>query len=368
MKNRIPTTSSWWSPTLRYPNWLTLDSTELSVALATSTGIQASDANDLYWVERRSAADIRQLLVVAARDNISAVTGLIDLASAHVRRLSTLFQTDEALILENELVLTIWSCIYDKPNPLGDDGVQLTPQGDDGIRPSPPGDDRDFLGGWDRVIAAERSVVLLTNARIGLVIAAKRIARSDIAALVEQAFDERGAHQLMDIARPVRKLIEEILERVDLEKQAEGQRVTPSWWLRHQVARTLLAHFLAARNAIQHRVSLRTTQAVQDAMERGEWRIAATIGLASLELDNKFRTHLPAINAVAAALENLRARPSTIRDGRSRQKSRWSPMQTAAMAASPARRLHAQTQGPTARSHAARLVRTDSHGAVRCGL
>jgi hypothetical protein len=285
-KNRIPTGSSWWSRAVRYPNWLTLDTTELDVAPATSTGIPGRDASDLNWVERRSAADIGQLLTVAASDNISAVTDILDRASSHIRHLGGLFQIDEALIFEDQLLSTIRSCIYDQ---------------------STTSDDIDSRGSWDRVNAAQRSVRLLTDAWLGLGEAAVCIGEEDLAVLVDRALNRRGARHVGDFGRPVRQLIEEVLERRHIEKKTEGHPVTPSWWVGHQVARTLLTHILKATNAIQARVSSRTTQAVQEAMEHQQWRIATMIGLASLELDNTIRTHLPKIKAVVAQLERLRS-------------------------------------------------------------
>jgi hypothetical protein len=293
-KNRIPTSSSWWSRAVRYSNWLTLDTTELDVALATSTGIPGRELIDLNWVERQSAADIGQLLTVATSDNINAVTEVLDRASTHIRHLGRLLQIDEAVIFEDQLVSTIRSCIYDEATTNAYDE-------------STTSDDVDLQGSRDRVNAAQRSVRLLTDAWLGLVEAATRVGQEDLAVLIDRALNRRSANHVGDFGRPVRQVIEDVLEWRHMEKNTEGRPITPSWWVRHEVARTLLTHILDAFNAIQHRLSSRTSEAVQEAMERRQWSIAAMIGLASLELDNAITTDLTTIKAVAAKLETLRS-------------------------------------------------------------
>lgn len=148
---------------------------------------------------------------------------------------------------------------------------------------------------------------MLTNAWLGLVEACVRVGRGDLGAQVDAALDRLGEDHSLDLARPVRQVIEDVQKRWRTERKTEGSPITPVWWVRHQVARALLTHILDARNAILARVSMRTSEAVQEAIERGQWRVAAMFGLASLQLDTSIRTHLPVIEAVAAQLETLRS-------------------------------------------------------------
>ena len=61
-KSTIPTKSKWFSLAAAHPNWLTLDHTRLSMALATRTGVQPTFAPDPQWAEHLIAECIERLL------------------------------------------------------------------------------------------------------------------------------------------------------------------------------------------------------------------------------------------------------------------------------------------------------------------
>ncbi len=55
LKPAIPAKSKWFSLAASHPNWLTLDHPQLSMALATSTGVQPTMTPDPLWAENTIA-------------------------------------------------------------------------------------------------------------------------------------------------------------------------------------------------------------------------------------------------------------------------------------------------------------------------
>jgi hypothetical protein len=143
VKDLIPSDSRWWSSITKYPNWFTLSSTEVEFALNTSTGAQGTAEKDHLWVERQSASDIAQLLGNLTSLQLHQFTNFVDTATKHVRLLSSRLQTTEAELFEEQLAAAIWATVNSQP--IGDDSERRAHQG-------------------DRVIASQRSVLLLTNA------------------------------------------------------------------------------------------------------------------------------------------------------------------------------------------------------------
>jgi hypothetical protein len=286
VKDLIPSESRWWSSIAKYPNWFTLSSTQIESALNTSTGAQGTADNDHLWVERQSASDIAQLLGNLTSLQLNQFTNFVDEATTHIRLLSRRLQSAEAELFEEQLAAAIWAAVNSQP--IGDDDERRAHQ-------------------QDRVIASQRSVLLLTNAWLGLVDVATLLRDRDLAANTDEAIADKRRIYEVSFPRPVVRLLEDLIDLIEMEKKIEGRRVTPSWWIHHQVARTLTTHFLKSHNVVATRFSTRTLPALTSAIENEDWEVAAMTALAALELVSKIEVHSGTVRSALAALETRRS-------------------------------------------------------------
>jgi hypothetical protein len=283
-KNRIPSNSAWWTSIARYPNWFTLSADQINLALAISTGVHTPTGPDLLWVERQCAADIAKLIVIVGRGQLDAFTSFLDQTSAQIRALSGRLLFDEALLLDDHIVAAIWEAV----EPATDSPAPTAYIDDERER--------------DRVIAAQRSVVLLMNAWLGLVDAAEQLTNRQLSADVDRVIADRNALYELNFPRPAVEMLEQLIERIAFEKSVEGRQVTPTWFVHHHVARVLAQRLQEAQHAITQRFTGRTINEVKSAIAVQDWKLAAMVAFSALEMIDKIDTHQELIAAAHQAL------------------------------------------------------------------
>ena len=239
VKDRIPSDSEWWGSITHYPNWFTASASTVGIALSTSTGMTGGVAKDHHWVERRTAADMCQLLRALPSAQLNEITMFADKIADHIRALTMSLQTTEAELFEEQFTTLIWATVNQQ-------------------MPSDAGDRSTFRR--DRVITAQRAALLLTNAWLGLIFRAMQIGSWDMAAEIDQAIEHRKRIYLLNLPRPAVQLIEQLVARIDIEQHAEGHQVTPRWWIHHRVAGTLATHIVETYNSITARVASRVSE------------------------------------------------------------------------------------------------------------
>jgi len=288
-KNRIPSDSAWWTSIARYPNWFTLSADETNLALALSTSAHTPTGPDLLWVERQCAADISKLIVIVGRGQLDSFTSFLDQTSAQIRALSGRLLFDEALLLEDQIVAAIWEAVY----PAKDDPAPTAYLADERER--------------DRVIAAQRSVVLLMNAWLGLVDAAEHVKNRRLSADIDRVVADRNALYELNFPRPAVEMLEQLSERIAFEKRVEGRQVTPTWFVHHYVARVLAQRLEAAQHAITARFALRTINEVKSAVAVHDWKLAAMVAFSALEMIDKIDSHQELIAGAHQALRRWKS-------------------------------------------------------------
>lgn len=286
VKDQIPTKSYWWARITSYPNWFTMSSSELQLLLATSTGSTGTVGEDHLWVERQSSSDIGQLLGAHNSVHLAAFTDFADRATAHVGRLASRLQLDEANLFEQQLAAAIWTAVNSQST------------GDENER---------FLHQRDRIVASQRAVLLLTNVWLGLVDAAERIRSADICDVAERAVEAKKPTDSIPYPRELLLLVESFRDRLSLERASEGMTITPTWWLGHHVAKVLATRLVDACTSASARFSTGTVPVVDAAIEKGDWEVAAMTALTSLELTSKVENLTPHVRAALTHLEKSRA-------------------------------------------------------------
>jgi hypothetical protein len=295
LKPTIPTKSKWFSLAAAHPNWLTMDHTQLGMALATRTSVQPTLAPDPLWAEQLIAGCIERLLpTLSTKAEWQRAVRVVDAANELISNLATRLQLDEARLLRRT-VTTYLRGIAEA------DGGPVT------------GDDAFAAGGegWEDfcLAAADRETLGFTLFWLGL---ARRFDQIDSQSLAT-SFDAavatvQGAYQA-GAPRMLLALLEDIANGIEFEKRTEHQRITPVWWVHHLAARNLTRTLVTAVRAFIDEVRTELIDPlVADTGARAE---LATIRIFdSLELAEKLRFHLGGLHRAIEVLDTLRHVPS----------------------------------------------------------
>jgi hypothetical protein len=288
-KNLIPSDSAWWTSIARYPNWFTLSADQTNLALAVSTGAYTPTGPDFLWVERQWAADIAKLIVIVGRGQLDSFTSFLDRTSTHIRVLSAGLLFDEALLLEDQIVAAIWEAVQ----PISGDPAPTAHLVDEHER--------------DRVVAAQRSVVLLMNAWLGLVDAAEQLGNWRLGTDVDRVIADRDTLYKLNFPRPAVETLERLCQRITFEKNVEGRQITPTWFVHHHVARVLAQRLMEAQDAITRRFAGRTINEVRSAIAAEDWKLAVMVAFSALEMIDKIATHQELIGTAHQGLRRWKS-------------------------------------------------------------
>lgn len=280
-KSAIPTESRWFRQVPEHRDWLTMDHSRLSIALATRTSVQPDLVPDPLWVEKEMAQVVEDLfpmlqsereweVAIHATDELTRLVGV----------LSSRWQIEEALLLHRVVSRGLDSDQFD------DSGVSASPTARSDL---------------SQLASTERSVFTLISLWLGFIQPLRDFSRERLATTLEAAVSSpRGAY---GVAAPHHLLtvLERLSAGIALEVRAEGRRVSPSWWVEHYGAKAMATTIIeATRQILQEATSV--VERLEATATTEEPDRAAVASLSALELASKLKTHAP---LVTHALEQL---------------------------------------------------------------
>jgi hypothetical protein len=295
LKPTIPTKSKWFSLTAAHPNWLTMNHTQLNMALSTRAGVQPTLAPDPLWIEHLIADCVDRLLpTLSTKAEWQRAIRVVDEANDLILYLASRLQLEEARLLRQTVVTYVH--------------VVAGARGE-----SVPGDDGSAADGeeWEvfSLAAADRETLAFTRFWLGLV---GRFQQIDSQALMT-SFDAavataQGPYQ-SGAPRALLTLFEDIAKGIEFERRTEHQRITPAWWVHHLAARTLTRTLVAAVRDFFEEVQ---TELIDPLVEdTGASPDVATLRIFdALELAEKLRFHLKTVHRAIEVLDTLRHDPS----------------------------------------------------------
>lgn len=292
-KSTIPTDSNWWDRVPKHQNWLTIDHTHLQLWLHTSVGSPPELQPDYLWLEHSVARLLGRSLTVAFQSQAGANALSMSEAVANlVANLTARLQIDEALVVE-----AAW------------DGAVLEVTTTPAVA-AVDADKYEVL--LNQMAAAESLVMPLTQMLLGLSHAARQIVERDLSAEFEAALSSPDALYRGTLPTGTRQMLEGFSTAIRREKEIEGRRITPGWWVDHLASRSMTEALLATEVGVLGAVRGRTMEQVVRFQETGRADLAAVTGMASLELLHKIEFHEPAVRRAEAKLESFRNQNTSI--------------------------------------------------------
>ena len=293
LKPTIPTKSNWFSLTAAHPNWLTMDHTQLSMALATSAGVQPTFSPDALWVESAIARSLGRLLpTLATPTEWPRAIQVADEANELVFYLAVRLQLDEAWLLLRTMGAFLENVLS---------GDNMTSHADHGVNPD----------AWDvaRMAAAERATLSYTQFWLGLIRPFEQIDPERLATTFEEAVATPQGPYKAGAPRALLDLFEDIASGIAFEQRTEHARITPAWWVNHLAARTLLHTFVEAIRAFFEEVQASVVGPLIADSESSAELITVRI-FDALELAHKLGFHLRTAHRAIATLDSMRHSPS----------------------------------------------------------
>lgn len=278
-KPQIPSASMWFERQLVHANWWMTDDSAVGLALNTGTGLQPKQELDHSWVEKRFVAILtRAVASLAERNDVAGMHFVAQLLANNARPMAAALQVSDAV---RALGVFTEQPLLD-PTKATTDGRSSATTKRNAIL--------DDLG------------LYVTNLVLGLQDAAATISADDFWDQLDGAL-KTGATEPGSPMGAVLEVIQEVRDRLDFERQVEGHWVTPSWWIRQQVANNLyreldlgLARVMAAFGS----------EVVERASAATDPIDAVTLASRGLELANKLSAHLPTIEETLAGLDATR--------------------------------------------------------------
>lgn len=291
LKSKIPTESKWYHLTPAHPNWLTMRHTQSGSS--ENAGVQPTFSLDPLWVEGEIARCLGRLLsTLATQAEWPRGISVVDEANKLVFSLTARLQLDEARLLLRTVRIFL-------------DGIasgDLITSGTAKLANSEE---------WQvpRMAAAERATLGYIQYWLGLVSFFEEIDPQRLRASFDEAVDTPQGPYKAEAPRVLLDLFEDIAEGVAFEKQTEYQRVTPSWWVHHMAARTLLHALVQAIRAFFEVVQVNVIAPLLADTESAAELITIRI-FDALKLVHKLTVHLPMAHKAVTALDSMRHSPS----------------------------------------------------------
>ncbi len=291
LKPAIPAKSKWFSLAASHPNWLTLDHPQLSMALATSTGVQPTMTPDPLWAESTIARYLERLLpALSTQDDWERAIRVVDGATELIYYLAARLQVDEAQLLRRTITSYLRGVAAMAGPGSGDQGS--------GAR-------------WEmfRLAGADREVLIYTRFWLGLISSFEHADAQRLAASFDEAVATVRGPYKAGAPRRLLEMFEAIAHGIEFERRTEHQRVTPAWWVHHMAARTLLQLLVTAIRAFLNDVRARLIDPL--VADTGSDAALVTIRiLDSLELVHKLTFHLRTAHQAVAMLGEFRHAPT----------------------------------------------------------
>jgi hypothetical protein len=280
VKSSIPTASEWFARTPSHPNWLTMDHTQLTLALRTRTGVQPSLAPDPLWVERRLASLIGKLLpVLSTNDEWVRVVATLDSINDVVFALAKRLQVDEAFLLLRAVAS------YRNESSAGRESAEADAQ-------------------MFQLALGEREVLGFTKLWLGVVAGSEGFEAPLLAESLDDAVEQVTAPYKVGAPRELLRLLEDVASGIAFERRTEGARITPPWWVHHMSARHLSKVLVNAVDAVVSAVE-RSLVAPLARTPPTDPELGALRIFDLLELIRKISMHLPRVRNTLASLRTL---------------------------------------------------------------
>lgn len=293
LKSTIPTDSKWYSLAAAHPNWLTMDHTRLSMALATSAGVQLTFSPDPLWVESEIARCLGRLLpTLATPAEWPRAIRVVDRINTLVFFLAARLQIEEARLL----LRTVGGFLEGVAS--GDlitsDTAKLATSDQ-----------------WQvpRMAAAERATLGYIQYWLGLIRPFEGIDPQRLGTSFDEAVATPQGPYKAGAPRALLDLFEDIADGVAFEQRTEHERVTPSWWVHHLAARTLLNALVQAVRTFFEAVQADVVAPLLADKESAAELITVRI-FDALELAHKLGFHLRTAHQAVTALDSMRHAPS----------------------------------------------------------
>ena len=204
-KHQIPPTSGWFVPELSYPRWIESDASAVSIALETSTPLQAKLEPTTDWFERR-VAELTCTAIeacIATNNRDASIRIILDVAST-AGVFARCYRVDDAITFASIIADHCWRLNID--NEASDAVLSVIPQVLTGL-----------LLGWKGA----------TDAWV-----------AEIDRAVSTAEWDNANSTKVEIRGPGRvwRAAQDLLRQIQAELEIEGRRVSPSWYLRARLA------------------------------------------------------------------------------------------------------------------------------------
>lgn len=291
-KPAIPTDSPWFSRSRQETNWLTLNPFELQDPL-TPASVPPSSAPDLTWVERELAEHYVIVLRPLVRGgDWPTVVDTLEPTGALAGGLVAHLQVREALLLCRALGAVVDPAIADRDPSLAPGGA--------------PDQERRRR---TRTAAVSAGLAVRGRMWVGLSIAADRVRDEQVGDRLEHAAHAPNDPAVADglpVSRDLRALLDTLAAGLAIEREAEGTQISPGWWLRHHVARTLTRSLYTTADLLLEDLHayLHTRYAAITALDDPE--AMATFLLAALNTVRTAQTALDRVRLGAEQLSTLR--------------------------------------------------------------
>ena len=204
-KHMLTPTSAWFPREPAYPKWVEADHNSTSLALTTSTPLQPRLDPSLDWLERRSA-DLASAAVEAcvnAKDRDSALR-ITNAAAATAHVMARYYRIDDAVVFSGIIKTRCWNIQSESPAATA-------------VAAAPPLILANLLLGW-------REAILGWPDEIREVVDATKWDRRRTAMV-----PIRGPERVWTVAQ-------RLLLEVKAEREIQGRRITPNWYLRFALA------------------------------------------------------------------------------------------------------------------------------------
>ena len=270
-KHILAPTSAWFLPEPVYPKWVETDYSATSIALQTSTPLQASMEPTTDWLERRSAELASAALEACVRkDDRDAALRITREIALTARTLAAHGRLDDAIVFAGIVRDRCWAITLENDAALA-------------VAAEPPLVLSDLLLGWRDAIVSWPEEVR----------AAVATAEWDPAnATVVQS---RGPNRLWTTAQ-------RLLRQVQAEHEIEGRRATPNWYLGFELA----DEFIRSLREFADQLPKLLDDFVKPALARPCPAVKAMAGSQALQALAKAQILIDAIPQAVRGLEGLR--------------------------------------------------------------
>lgn len=229
----IPSDSEWFKRVEQYPSWLTAEYSKVSIALETATDLRFEGEPDRLWLESRLIAIVTTIVeTLVERRSLRAAAEIAAECQDAIEALSEDYHLNEALDLHSELL----SLAMDE----GERGPESDLTSERGQR-----EHKYRLALIDSLAGGLRSCV------VGVARAADEFSAAQIEKFTSTSCREEYQTPLeRSVPGDVRNVVLDLRRAVRFERIAEGEVVTPDWYMYDLVGQSYSEYFTSSVNRL----------------------------------------------------------------------------------------------------------------------